>query len=223
MEPIPPSAIPPQPPKKKSFTWLIILIILLLLASTGVLAYQYYQLKTQIANLIHSPSLTSTPIPLISLQPSPKAADTITWKTYTDTKYNFFFKYPTSYTIDIDSSTSRIYLNKNIEIRIDDISSLNCKGDCPLTENSTDVQLNGYQAKKLEGYIGEIGGNIPQRFIVYEIKLNDKYLIFNLQATPVKMTKEDFAKYYALGKIIEIDQNDKAIFDQILSTFKFTN
>lgn len=87
----PPPPPPPPPPKKKSFTWLLILVFLLLLASTGVLAYQYYQLKTQTVN--SAPSSSLTPTPLVSPQPSAET-ETANWKTYTNTQFQFAFRYP---------------------------------------------------------------------------------------------------------------------------------
>ncbi|MDZ7587277.1 MAG: hypothetical protein U0946_05970, partial [Patescibacteria group bacterium] len=84
----------PTPPRKPSFTWLFIFIILFLLASTGVLAYQYYQLKTQVVNL------TPTSVPTVSPKPSPAPADpTADWKTYVDPS-GYTFSYPGEFKLE---------------------------------------------------------------------------------------------------------------------------
>ncbi len=77
--------LPPDMPKSSN-TRLIVLfsaLILIFSGATGFLYYQNQQLKSMLATYqAPSPTPTATPDP------------TANWKTYTDTKYNFTFKYP---------------------------------------------------------------------------------------------------------------------------------
>ena|SRR3989344_1091106 len=85
------SPAPVSPPPKKSFhPILTTFLILFLLAATSVFAYQNMQLQRQIAILQVQP--TPTPLPA---EASAKEGDpTANWKTYTNDKYGYSFKYP---------------------------------------------------------------------------------------------------------------------------------
>jgi hypothetical protein len=197
-------------PKKKS-SILVILIILLIFTSISSLAYWMYQ--KQQASPVSSPEPSAQVV-----IPTPDV--TANWKTYEDTKNKFSIRYPESYSLESGSATQTVYINKNIELSISTVSTSDCRGDCPVVESAKDVQIDNISAKKMEGYLGEIGGNIPQRFVIYEINSQNKYIKFNLQAVPLKLTPIEYKKYFIPGKILEINADDKVVFDQILSTFK---
>ncbi len=146
--------------------------------------------------------------------------DISTWKDYKDDVGNFEFKYPVSYTLD----NSRIIpiLNRNITWRFNNMSVTECRGDCPVSEKVTHTTISGIQATKIEGYIGEVGGNIPQKFVDYEFVLNSgKYFVFSLQAAPLFPTTDETKTYFSQQKIIDLKDIDKKVFDQIVSTLKF--
>ncbi|MDZ7586358.1 MAG: hypothetical protein U0946_01270 [Patescibacteria group bacterium] len=107
--PIPPvftqTPIEPEPPKK-SYKWLIVFWIVFPLFTTTVFAYKYYQLKQQLAQT----NMISSPTPLVSPEPS-AAAETTNWKTYTNNFYGYSIKYPgDKYTKCIDNE-SDVYLD----------------------------------------------------------------------------------------------------------------
>lgn len=82
-----------------------------------------------------------------------------------------------------------------------------CRGDCPVIEKSSNISINGLDARKLEGYIGEIGGNIPVRYERIIIQINGQFYVFTLY-----------------GKNLEkINNSDHELFNNILSTIKFTS
>ncbi|MBU1500045.1 hypothetical protein KKE48_04225, partial [Patescibacteria group bacterium] len=66
---------------------LIVIIIIFLLAGSSILAYKYYQLKQQVAQIPASPT------PLASPEPSAEA-ETADWKTYTNTELDFSITLP---------------------------------------------------------------------------------------------------------------------------------
>ena len=239
MEPIPPSAIPPQPPipstpivppeppKKKSFAWLVILVVLLLLTSTGVLAYQYYQLKTQIVNPAPSSQLTSTP--LISPQPAAEADDPTTdWKTYTDKTYSF--KYPPTWKVTPGSGATEEYFGG-------DYVSIVAPTPTVSIQIAPGVITYGF------GGIPEEMEKIETKAENIEIKIdNEKYSAIESTRTEngkvkvftdltIPINGKEFHILFGTG--YPVNQDDLASYTdyltyrdtilQILATFKFTN
>lgn len=92
--------IPVIEPKPKFPVMYLVLLLasLVLLASTAFLYYQNIQLKNMLINYQTQP--TSSPTPVSTTDP------TANWKTYTDAKYNFSFKYPQSLEITPVTSDS---------------------------------------------------------------------------------------------------------------------
>lgn len=212
-----------EQPKSNFLVILLSTLLIISVAISGFFAYQTQKLVKELTLLRLEPTLVATIEPTAEpvATESSEVDSTANWKTYTDSVGGFSFKYPGNYLLEI--SDIYPYLNKNITWRYNNISTSDCRGDCPLTEKTSDLMIDNHKAKKLEGYIGEVGGNIAQRFVNYEIQNGSKYFLLSLQATPQKLSKDDYNKYYVAGKIIEIKTEDKLIFDQILSTFKFNN
>lgn len=97
--------VEPEPPKR-SYTWLIVIVIVFLLTGSSVLAYKYYQLKQQVTRTQASPS----PAPLVSPKPSAEA-ETANWKTYTNSQYDFSFRYPTDWQIEEKSDKAGLTIS----------------------------------------------------------------------------------------------------------------
>lgn len=96
---VPPPSQTPQisiaPSQKKLPNILIIVIMMLLLGATGLLAFQNYQLKQQLADsqlVPASPTITGNPSP--TLTPTPTLDPTINWKQHTIEELNISFKLP---------------------------------------------------------------------------------------------------------------------------------
>jgi len=99
-----------------------------------------------------------------------------------------------------------------------------CHGDCPVVDSSTNIQLgDNLQATKVSGWIGGIGGSTPQSYVKYEIKYpnKSKYFIIELWELPQELLSSE--KQDPNRKPGLISQEQINIFDQILSTFQFTN
>ncbi|MEK7499008.1 MAG: hypothetical protein AAB649_00185 [Patescibacteria group bacterium] len=158
-----------------------------------------------------------TPAPVVTTSPSPTPDPTANWNIYVDPYRQYSFKYPKTYSLD---ETARPYLNRNITWSYENISFSDCRGDCPFIKSSEKTSLGGKAATKISGYIGSVGGNIPQSFVAYEIPSGNKYFIFEIEALPFMLTGEEYAKYNQ-ADIQQIKSEDLLVFDQILSTFKF--
>ncbi len=199
--------------KNKGFTPILILVVVLIIVA--IAGAFYLGKKNGTVNYLPTP----TPISYSSPSASPTQNLTINWKTYSGDIYNF--KYPENYNLDTNSYVTP-YLNGNITWRYNSTSFLSCQGDCPFVESQENTTLGGKPAVKISGYIGSVGGNIPQKYITYEVKLQNKYFVFSIQAlTPFLTPNQSLT--YDQNTIQPIKSEDLKIFNQILSTFKFTN
>ncbi len=210
--PSPEQPVPPQKPKISLLTGMIALV-LILLASTGYFAFQNYQLRKEISQLQSSPSPTPTPDP------------TANWKTYTDNQLRFSIKYPE--TFKVDYIQTQPYLDRKITWYTMDKQIDTYQGDGPVVKNkSTSNITNG--ALRFELEYRDIGGDKAHQSIMYQIPNpsskteNDKYITFSLSPIPVLQTVEETNKYIKTKGYITLDSDSIKTFDQILSTFKFT-
>ncbi len=218
---IPAEQTPPTPPPftpHNSLRWLKLLIIgvvvLLVISIVGVSSYLLGTNKNtpaEVATQI-TPTLTPTTDP------------TASWKTFSDTKLNFEFKYPPEYSItkNVDETTN---LNHNItwsqKPTID-----TCRGDgCRYSTSSQVIKLGNNSFNKVAGLIGQVGGNIPESYIDYEITSLDpsQKIVFRIKELPFDKSYQELLKQYTGNRTVqEIPSNQVAMLNQILSTFKFT-
>ncbi len=188
--------------------------VLLLL---GIGAGVYYFTNQQ-------PTTDNSLLKTISPTVQPTIDPTAEWKTYTNSTHGFLLKYPTTITLQEESELfgrrdeDYILLANQIEVRVTSFNPLNCRGDCPVIEKQEQVTVAGYPATKVFGYIGAVGGNIPQRYQSVVLEKNKKYYVFDIYELEREMVSppDDIE----LG---EIPAYKLALFNQILSTFKFTD
>jgi len=225
----PESSNPIKRKPKFSFFVIIGIIIFLLLAGS---AAGFYVFKPQIMNLISKPTPTPIVIPGLTrnpVSPSPTPDPTAGWKTYTSTKANYSFKHPAELPLvnvspspqcascveDIqltpnfnpasqDNTISLILVFKDSRIKtIDDYVSTFIKGD------QTRINLQYTTISGEKAVSSKLSGGIPPLPIAeYAVVRNGLYYIIRLE------------------DCIETNKHrDKnvTLFDQILSTFKFTN
>jgi len=184
------------------------LFILVLLASTVFLCYQNRQLKNMLASYQAQPAVSPTPTVYQSPIPATTADPTANWKTYTDSKYNYSFKYPDTETIKITDYTGELSTISliNTKTKLEDLvfyvgttdeSTGYSKNDTNYTKSTTNI--GGLDATRVSLPMGQ---NPPQELVFFTN--NGKYYHF---------------QFIWDGK----DQTALTTFDQILSTFKFTN
>jgi len=173
-------------------------------------AYYYFQNQKQ-----RSETSNLTPTPSIE-QPSPTPNLMADWQTYTNTKFGFLLKVPVSYQLP-SATTDFGKIGDKIDFGVSNNSISNCTGDCPVIENAEKTNAAGISSTKIEGYAGEIGGCVAMRYITYEFQKDSNFISITLNATNCN-------NYRAEPEgIVGFKDEDIQIFDQILSTFKFTD
>jgi hypothetical protein len=138
-------------------------------------------------------------------------------RTYFDPEYGFSITYPAHLDILVSESVPSLYLGEQIHVAIGDVNPLDCRGDCPLVESINPATVAGLDATRVEGYKGAIGGEIPQRYLQYILKHDNRYYSFTLWAL-----RRD-AKNECCSIIWPLNDNDIALFEQLLNTLTFIN
>lgn len=218
--------------KKQSGNILIFLLIGVLFIGGLGMAY-YLGAKKSI-------SLTPTPASIINSQtpqPTPTPADTVnqndetaSWKTYANVKYGFSIKYPRI--SNLESNELNPYytsFDKQIFITVESANKPPCTGDCSTEtlQKEENIKVNQSEFKKYTGIknVSQEGGYFPpQSFIRYEIIQNSyKYMLEITELGNLSHSYEEGKLYPANRTIKEIPADKLQIFNQMLSTFKFTN
>jgi hypothetical protein len=137
----------------------------------------------------------------------------VPWGKYTDVQGRFRYLYPPSLELVQDGSLERWFLGDQIsaEVLPFENSWITCfyksVGDCPFVENDELVKVNGVDARKLSGYIGAVGGNIPQEFITYIFDLGDQALVLTVYALPFGTETVDIDQIWPLqGMYLDLFQ-----------------
>jgi len=189
---------------RKNNNLLLIAAGALLLAIIGYLLFQNYQLRQKL-----TPPQPPTAIPL--------SDETANWKTYTNSAYNFSFKYPQNWKINMDQP-NKIYVTSPTNFAL--IINYKVKGD------SLNIVRSGVGAGDLvsKGIVEFGTKTVNKDVLVFQNQdkgiLYDKSgeisvdsLVFSLSVDNLRSAAAD---YPTLDKQTE-DQTD-----QILSTFQFT-
>lgn len=195
-------------PSLSSSKMLIGIIMVLVIVIIGMGIYmlgirnnkQVSTQPVQQTSKISIPSMQDAPI---TAQAPLTVEQTSNWKTYTNGSLFYSIKYPPAITVN-ERSIDYVQVGDQITILVSTVSPLNCKGDCPNITKLSDVTINGIKMTKLEGEQGAIGGNTPGQIIEYIIPKGNSYFLIEYQ-------QNNF------GNI------DGKTFNQILSTFKFTD
>jgi len=181
--------------KQKGFAPVLFLVGILVII--GVAAGVYFFGKSQVPK-------SQLPNPVVT-SPTPQATldETVNWKTYTNTKYGFSFKYPATWVLS--AGNTRIDLQS---------------GSSSLTfyfNNDPDTKVS----------------NSPQSTNNETINIGTELAIFNHYETTVTRQPAAYSdvKSLTIGKYItrvnfyldpKTDKHDLSTIKQILSTFKFT-
>ena len=156
---------------------------------------------------------TVTPEPtatLIFLPPAP----TPSYSLYENQKYGFSFSHPDFWPLTVQSD-EYVEIGDKVVIIIWTADPLSLPGDRPIYETVTDAQPGAYPGKLVTGYIGSIGGYIPQQIRMYVFEHNGYYIAFTLYALGLNATEGD------VSQIAPIFSEEEKIFDNVVAGLQF--
>lgn len=217
--PTPPQPVAPPVPatlsKNNNFLAILLSVFLAItLLIGGYLFLQVQGLTKQLAQLQVQPTAT----PLSTEIPSPTTDPTANWKTYTNTTHGFSFKYPSDWILNSEGDGDQY--NANLNLKKDNnvigvIANMDGIGGGPRNVPFEEINLWGKTYYKQYGDINFSAGtktvdicDSPHGLGVFQI--NSKTFMISLT---YQTNTEGEKPTLSLGKE----------FDQILSTFKFTN
>lgn len=211
----PPCPVPQKTKPGKAFLKVLFLFILALILAAVVLVGSGIKIIRKESLLDLWLARNQAPTPTVIIEPTPTPDPTADWKTYTNTKYGFSFKYPNE-VINIGSTTSS--------------DSINLKKD-----DSNFAVISIYQNMSVNDYLKKYESGDP---LAPTTNVSTTEIVFNnIEATKVNIGGVDvmyfvlFVKNNQLFKIeldvtaimSDPDNTNRSLFDQILSTFKFVS
>lgn len=159
---------------------------------------------TQTLIVITATTFLETPIPPTQI-PS--------WNNYNNPKYGYSLDYPDFYNV-VTVSDEYVEIGDKIVISVWNIDPTASLGDGPVIESTTGVQLSGYSAKLLTGYIGSVGGYIPQQFRRFIVERKGSHFVVTLYALGLHVTEGD------VSQIAQLDPQDIYLFDSMVTSMQ---
>jgi hypothetical protein len=144
--------------------------------------------------------------------------DPSTWETYADEDHGFRIRYPNALQLELGVSVDGhrvVFVGEQVRIQTSPRDPLICRGECPMIENTEWLTVAGRDVRRVRGYIGSIGGNIPQDFLLYDFRLGDAYASFVLYA------ESRSAEVADASVIAPLKQGDIDLFETMMQTLEF--
>lgn len=142
----------------------------------------------------------------------------VAWNSFEDPQRRFSFLYPpTMDLLQVEQENNwQIGSSIRVEILPYEISWITCfyrsMGDCPFVEGDLNLEINGHQVRRIEGYIGSVGGNIPQEFLTYIFNLNEQALVMTVYALPLNIQISD------PGTVFPLEGIELELFERMVQT-----
>lgn len=168
-------------------------LLLIILSACSSLPF----LRTPQTPIVFPVDNTSVPLPPTTLP-----------GVYHNSKYGYSLNYPEAYDIVIVNDEF-VEIGSKITVEVRTVDPTVPRGDGAAIENTSAIQLSGYPAKLLTGYIGSVGGYMPQQFKQLVIERNGNYFVLTLYALGLRITDGD------ISQIAQLMPEDAALFDEI--------
>lgn len=150
------------------------------------------------------------PWPTATFSPSP----TPSYSLYQNRQYGFSISYPDFWPLYVQTD-QYIKFGEKVVIIISDMDPLQPMGDRPVYETITDVQVGSQPGKLVMGYLGGVGGFVPQQLRMYIFERNGIYFMPTLYALGLKE-----ANIYST-EIVPLQPEDQKVFDDMVAGFRF--
>lgn len=218
--PVPPQNVnvPPvvEPPSGGSKSSLPVIIGILVLVAGLIVAAGYYFLAGQSVNpSVANPTPQPSPIVQQIPTPTPTIDPTAGWEVYTNAS-GFSIKAPSGYILaNVDDKSGQI--GEQGWFSVSQTNPSDCSGDCPVVDKTSNTTINGLPATLLEGYVGEVGGCVARRYETYVFEGGESFISITFYATNCDNSG------VPTDEIVQMKESDRQVFDQILSTFQFTD
>lgn len=208
-----------EQPKQSNFLTILLSILLIIsVAISGYFAYQTQMLvkelstlKTQDKSAVDTLELAVEPIATESSEIDPTAD----WKTYTNSKFNFSFKYPAEMSYIYDQSDQ--YVEDGLSNAM--ILVQNFQGTKPRTETNDDFQIVVYISNKSGAFNLEDPQGDQTEVVINGVKAIKSFTTQKWVSVPTVFFQSSPNKIAV--QLSNPESTNKIWFDQILSTFKF--
>jgi hypothetical protein len=139
--------------------------------------------------------------------------------TYRSTKDNYTFEHPASVSVVENTQYGSVDIGDNIRITVMDFNPEESRGDGPMYETASDLMIGESAARRLKGYIGAVGGNIPQSIEQVVIPHNGRFYVIEVSELSHSLP---YTSTQAGRTPDAIPASALELFETILSTFRFT-
>lgn len=189
---------------QKGFAPLVVLVIVIVV---GVAVYFGFMNKSAKVAISPSPTVSSTKSPSVS----PKD-ETLGWKIYTNAKYGFEFKYPTDWKVQ-DTSESHVSIAADSDKRNGSYGPSN-PINVSATSNTSHLSLSQWVNKNVDK---------PTTVSSKEIQVGGYTAIQNIETGNITSVVTYSS---SINNVVSFDSPESSpylkVYNQILSTFKFT-
>lgn len=164
-------------------------------------------------NILPISNIPQAPIATPIVDTPTSLPQTILASNYSNAKYGYSLNYPDTYNI-IVISDEYVEIGNKITVEVMNVDPTSPRGDGSVIENTEEIQLSGHPAKLLTGYIGSVGGYMPQQFKKIVVEQNGNYFVITLYALGLHVTDGD------VSQIVPLAPDDVLLFDSITASMQ---
>jgi len=121
--------------------------------------------------------------------------------------------YPYTYNVTVVSD-EYVEVGDKITVEVMSQNPTVPHGDGSVIESTSDIQFLGYPAKLLTGYIGSIGGYMPQQFIKIVVERKGNCFVVTLYALGLHINAGN------ISQIAQHTPDDVSLFDNIAASMQ---
>jgi len=168
------------------------------------------------AGLLAACSLDAQPTPILNVtQTPPFARDTLV--TYTNAAHGYAVEYPNTVSFEGDGNSDVVWIDDQVSIAVSTFNPEEAQGDAPFIATAQPMSFGNFPARRLNGFIGAVGGNVPQSYESVVVSHNDKF--YNFTVYELKRTATGPADRTPGS----IPRPAIILFNYVVSTLRFTS